>query len=319
MWELINDPTFRTVLIGTASIGAISGALGCFSYLSREGLMGDVIAHCSLPGIMLAFLVSYYLTGQGSRSLWVLIPGAIVSGIASLWLTRQIVAHTRLKSDASLGVMLAIFFGSGIFLLRYIQRANPPFAGQRGLEECLFGMAATMTHADLWMIFAVGLLAIVVLTTLWPQLKVASFDAGFSRSLGLPMRRLEMLMMGLTVLGIVVGIQSVGVVLMVALLITPAAAARQWTRNLGPMLILASAIGGMCGAAGALISGMLSGVPTGPVIVLVATVIFAVSVTFAPHRGGWWRWQKTRISARQTAIENARGGSVATHSAKGVS
>ena len=113
MFELLTDYTFQTVLLGTTMIGAVSGALGCFAYLRRQSLIGDVVSHSSLLGVMIFFLASYAWTGEGSKSLVILIPGAIVAGTLALLLTRLLVQRTRLKEDSSLGVMLALFFWRG--------------------------------------------------------------------------------------------------------------------------------------------------------------------------------------------------------------
>ena len=285
MFELLSDYTFRTVLLGTTMIGAVSGALGCFAYLRRQSLMGDVISHSSLLGVMLFFLASYALTGSGSKSLVLLIPGAILAGTAALLLTRTIVHRTRLKEDSSLGVMLALFFGAGIVLLRWVQRVEPAIPGRRGLDNYLFGMAAAMTQDDLWMIGILGFLSVGIMLLLWKELKVFTFDPLFSHSLGYRTTRLDTLLVIILVVGVVIGIQSVGVVLMIALLITPASAARQWTRRLGRMVLLASLIGAICGLVGSVVSATYSHVPTGPVIVLTATLIFALSLLFAPRRG----------------------------------
>jgi manganese/zinc/iron transport system permease protein len=285
MIDLFSDYTFRTVFLGTLMIGGVSGALGCFAYLRRQSLIGDVVSHSSLFGIMVFFLVSYAITGEGTKSLVVLIPGAIASGIAALLLTRTIFQRTRLKEDSSLGVMLAIFFGAGIFLLRWVQRTSPSIPGKRGLEDYLFGMAAAMTRDDLWMIGFLGVSAILVMLMFWKQFKVFTFDPLFSHSLGYRTVLLDNLLIAILVVGIVIGIQSVGVVLMIALLIAPASAARQWTGGLGSMVALAAVIGMMSGAAGSYVSAVYSHVPTGPVIVLFSTSIFFFSLLFAPHRG----------------------------------
>ncbi|MEL6896274.1 MAG: metal ABC transporter permease, partial [Planctomycetota bacterium] len=118
MIELLSDYTVRVVIFGSVMIGAVSGALGCYAYLRRQSLIGDVVAHSSLLGIVLSFLGAYLITGDGNKSLWVLIPGAIFAGLGALTLTRMITSNTRIKTDAGLGVMLAIFFGTGMMLLR---------------------------------------------------------------------------------------------------------------------------------------------------------------------------------------------------------
>ncbi len=283
--DLLSDHTFRTVLIGTMSIGAVSGAIGCFAYLRRQSLVGDVVSHSSLLGVMLFFLASYWLTGEGSKSLFVLIPGAMVAGIAALWLTRFIVSNTSVRDDSGLGVMLAIFFGTGILLLRWVQKTTPPIPGRRGLQDYLFGMAASMTQSDLVMIGIIGVASIAVMLLFWKELKVFTFDPQLAQSLGFRTKLLDVLLIAILVNGIVIGIQCIGVVLMIAMLVAPAAAARQWTRTLGPMVALAAVIGAFCGAVGSVVSAELSNIPTGPVIVLTGVFIFLVSLLFSPSRG----------------------------------
>jgi manganese/zinc/iron transport system permease protein len=279
------DPTLVVVAAGTTAVGAVSGALGCFAYLRRQGLVGDVVSHSALLGVVGAFVLAHALTGSASRSLAVLVPGALIAGTASLALARSVSNRTRLNDDASLGVMLSIFFGGGLFLLRWVQRQSPPIPGHTGLEDYIFGMAAAMTRADLGMVFSLGGGALLLLLLLWKELKVFTFDPDFSRSLGLPSHRLDLLMMALLVAGVVVGIQTVGVILMIALLVTPAAAARQWTSRLSTMVLLAAFFGAAAGAGGALLSASEAGLPTGPVVVLLATAIFALSLLLAPRRG----------------------------------
>ncbi len=285
MSEFWNDYTVRVVIFGSAMIGAVSGSLGCFAYLRRQSLIGDVVAHSSLLGIVLAFWCVYLLTGVGDKSLMVLIPGAIAAGIASLLLTKAITRQTRIKEDAGLGVMLAIFFGTGIMLLRYLQRAQPPIPGRSGLDSYLFGMSAAMTSQDLWMIGSLGAAAVITMLLSWSWLKVLTFDSEYAAGLGLPVHRLELLMLCLMVIGIVIGLQIAGVVLMISLLIAPAAAARQWTQHLGMMVTLAAILGALCAAGGALISATGRNLPTGPVIVVLVTLTFIFSILFAPRRG----------------------------------
>ena len=282
LWD---DHTVRTVVLGSAMMGAVSGSLGCFAYLRRQSLIGDVVSHSSLLGIVLAFWLGHRIFGGSNRSLWVLMPGAIVAGLAALLLTKLVTTRTRLKPDAGLGVMLAIFFGTGMMLLRWLQRVQPPIPGRSGLDDYLFGMAAAMTQADLLMIAGLGSLAVLTMLATWNRLKVLTFDQDFAAGLGLAVDRLEVLMLALLVVGIVIGLQVVGVVLMIALLVAPAAAARQWTRHLGPMVSVAAAIGSVSAATGACISATGEHLPTGPVIVLLLTGAFLVSIVFAPGRG----------------------------------
>lgn len=301
------DATLLTVAAGATIIGAVSGGLGCFAYLRRQALVGDVISHAALLGVVGAFVLSWLVTGEGSKSLLVLVPGAIFAGIASLLLARAIQDRTRIKEDASLGVMLAIFFGGGLMMLRWVQRGRPSISGRAGLDDYVFGMAAAMTRADLAMIGGLGLLGALVLGLCWKELKLYTFDPGFAASLGLRTRLVDTLLLALLVLGIVIGLQAVGVVLMIALLVTPASAARQWTSRLPLMVVLAALFGAVSGLVGALISATELRVPTGPVVVLVATLIFVVSILFAPSRGVIARARARARSRRESLGSGVQG------------
>ncbi|MEM7560620.1 MAG: metal ABC transporter permease, partial [Planctomycetota bacterium] len=190
-----------------------------------------------------------------------------------------------------LGVMLAIFFGTGLMLLRWIQRSSPPISGQAGLDDYLFGMAAAMTSSDLWMICSLALLSALTVLLCWSRLKVLTFDAEYAAGLGLPTGRWEVLLLALLVIGIVIGLQIVGVVLMVAMLIAPASAARQWTHSLGAMFCIAAGLGATCAASGAFLSSVQKGLPTGPVIVMLLTAVVIASVLLSPSRGVLFRRQ----------------------------
>ncbi len=283
--ELFSDYTFRTVFFGTMGIGAVSGMVGCFAYLRRQSLVGDVVSHSSLLGIMLFFLLGYWMTGEGSKSLFLLIPGAIAAGMLALIFVRLLVKQTPVREDSGLGVMLALFFGTGIMILKWVQKSNPPIPGRGGLEDYLFGMAAAMTRNDLWMIAILGVGSLLILGAFWKQFKVYSFDPLLTQSLGFRTGLLDTLLIAILVVGIVIGIQSIGVVLMIAMLVTPAAAARQWTRTLGQMVGASAIIGAGCAGVGTIISAEFGGLPTGPLIVLTGTCVFLVSLVFAPGRG----------------------------------
>lgn len=288
------DHTLATVATGAGAIGAVSGALGCFAYLRRQGLVGDVVAHSALLGVVGAFVLSWLVMGTATKSLFVLVPGAFVAGTAALLLSRSVSTRTRLRPDASMGAMLAIFFGGGLLLLRWVQRVQPPIDGRAGLDGYIFGMAAALTSSDLVAVAVLGTLAVTVLVLAWKEFAVFTFDPDFAGSVGLPRRTLDVLLIATLVCGVVIGIQAVGVVLMVALLVTPASAARQWTTRLRPMVLLAGAIGATSGVLGTLLSASGAHLPTGPMIVLVVTACFVVSIVFAPKRGVFARARRRR-------------------------
>ena len=270
MLELLGDYTLRTVALGAAVLGLLSGALGTFAVLRRQSLLGDALAHATLPGVVLAFMLTQ------TRSAPVLMTGAALSAAAGALLLMTVVRRTRIKQDAALALVLSVFFGLGTVLLTVL--AGTGAVGQSCLDRFLLGQAATLVAADVAAMVVLAALALAVVLVCFKELTVVSFDPGFARTLGYPVGRIELLMTALLVLAIVVGIQTVGVVLMAALLITPAAAARQWTDRLAVMVVLAGVIGAVSGVTGAVVSATTANLPTGPLIVLVATAIFLVSL-----------------------------------------
>jgi manganese/zinc/iron transport system permease protein len=291
--DLLFDYTLRTVALGTAALGIVSGVLGAFAVLRRQSLLGDAISHAALPGIVLAFALT------GSKSTLVLVLGAAIAGSLATLLVMVVVRSTRVPEDAALGIVLSVFFGFGLVLLTFVQRR--PTASQAGLDRFLFGQAATLLERDVITIALLGALALACVALFWKEFKLLSFDRDFAATLGFPVRVLDVLLTSALVLAIVIGLQTVGVVLMSAMVIAPAAAARQWTNSLAVMVLLAALIGALAGVTGAVISASGSHIPTGPMIVFAATVLVAVSFTFAPERG------LVRAALRRRAQRHAVG------------
>lgn len=276
--ELVfTDYTLRTITIGTAVLGAICGMLGSFAVLRKESLLGDAISHAALPGIAIAFLI------MGSKNSLGFLLGALVSGLIGMLWIRGITQKTPLKSDTALGLILSLFFGFGMLLLTYIQKL--PNANQAGLESYLFGQAATLLESDVWLMISVTGISLCILLLFWKELKLLLFDPDYTKTLGFNTKFLDILITTFIVIAIVLGLQTVGVVLMSAILLAPAAAARQWTNNLAVMVILAAIFGASSGVIGTAISASQNNLSTGPVIVLVASIFVLVSFIFSPGRG----------------------------------
>lgn len=288
--------TARNVLIGATLLGTVGGVVGCFALLRRQSLLGDALAHAALPGVCLAFLWT------GTKDPLPLAAGALVAGVVGALVILGVVRWSRIKEDSGIGIVLSVFFGLGIVLLTYIQRL--PSGNQSGLDKYLFGQAATLMERDLRVMAVLAAVVAVTLGLLYKELSLVTFDRAFAESLGLPVRTLEVVLTVLLVLVVVVGLQTVGVVLIVATLVTPAAAARQWTDSLGVMLLLAGTIGGASGAAGALASAGAAHLPTGPTIVLVASAVLVASLLLAPRRGLLQAWLRERRVARRIRREN---------------
>lgn len=273
----LSDPNILSVVVGSVLITSSAAVVGCFSFLKKKALVGDAVAHAVLPGICLAFLIS------GDKNPLVIIIGAFISGWVSLICIDLISGKSKLKEDSAIAIVLSVFFGVGILLLTAIQHTGN--ASQSGLQSFLFGKAAALVGKDLVMFGIVALVLILTVILFFKELRIIAFDEAYARSLGLPVAGLNLLLTSLTVMAVVTGIQAVGVVLMAAILITPAAAARFWTDKLVVMTLVAAVIGAIAGYSGAFISYTASNMPTGPWIVIVVSVIALLSFFVAPGKG----------------------------------
>ncbi|NMA87319.1 MAG: metal ABC transporter permease [Tissierellia bacterium] len=279
--ELFTDYTLRTVTLGSVLLGIISGTLGTYAVLRKQSLIGDMVSHAALPGIGLSFLII------GSKNTeWLLLGAFIAAWIATI-MVNTIHRNSRIKYDSALGMTLAVFFGFGLVLLTYIQKI--PNANQAGLENFLFGQASTLLERDIILMGIVALISIIIVILFWKEFKLLSFDPDFSDIIGFSTDKLDLLLTTLIVIAVIVGLQSVGVVLMSAMLIAPAVASRQWTDKLSIMIVLSSFFGGLSGIIGTLISSSIPKMPTGPIIVMVVTAIAFISILFAPRRGLIWK------------------------------
>lgn len=289
--SLFTDYTIRTVALGAAILGIVAGAMGTYALLRRQSLLGDAMSHAALPGVIIAFMLT------ASKAPFVLTLGAAVAGVIGTLFLLTITRYSRIKEDAALGIILSVLFGFGLMLLTFLQRN--PTAAQAGLNSFLFGQAATLLVRDVITMAAFGGTTLLLVAVFWKEFKLLSFDRDFGTSLGFPMTALDVLLTTLLVIGIVIGLQAVGVVLMSAMIVAPAAAARQWTDKLSVMLIVAAAFGAFAGVTGALISSTGSGLSTGPVIVLVASVVVLLSLLFGASRGLVWSYFR-RLRNRRT-------------------
>ncbi len=275
-----SDYTLQLVMLGTACLGALAGGVGVFAVLRKQSLLGDVISHAAFPGIALAFLFSL------SRNPLILLSGGACAGLLGALCVTIITRYSRLKYDTALGIVLSVFFGAGLVLLTHIQKSA--VSNQAVLNKFLFGNAATLLFDDIVLIVGVAAVCFVALMLFWKELSVVAFDESYAQVMGYTVMRWDIFLSLLLVLVIVVGLQTVGVVLMSSLLLAPAAAARQWTNSLPKMIGIASLFGACASVAGTIISTMFDHVPTGPVIVVVITLIVLASLIAAPERGLLW-------------------------------
>lgn len=284
------DYTFQVVAAGTVLLGIASGVTGSFAVLRKESLTGDALSHAALPGVILAFLF------LGTKNLEVLLAGAGVAAIAALAWVAATVRFTKISFDAALATILATFFGAGMVLLTYVQRSENP--AQAGLTRFIFGQAATMLARDVYITAGVALFVLALALLFWKELKVVAFDGDFAHSLRIPVRTVNFIYGVMLVASVLIGLESVGAILMSSLLIAPAVAARQWTDSLGRMTLLSGTIGALSCLGGTYWSTAVGRMPTGPAIVVIASLIVMASLLFAPKRGIVARWRLLKRQRR---------------------
>ncbi|MFN7021259.1 MAG: iron chelate uptake ABC transporter family permease subunit [Phycisphaerales bacterium] len=300
----LQDANTRVVLAGVIALGVAAGVVGCFAVLRRRALAGDAAAHAALPGVCAAYFV------VGERHFGVLLVGAMVFSALAMGFISLVKAATRIKEDAATALAIGGFFGLGIVLSRIIQ--NQPSGNRAGLDGFIFGKAAGMVADDSRLVTVVSVGLIGVTALLFKEFRLLSFDRDFARGQGWPTLALDLLLMGMVCACTVVGLPAVGVVMIVALLVVPAAAARFWTDRLGRMVVLSGVFGGGAAAVGASLSAIVPspagsisrGWPTGPMVVLVAGAIFAVSFLLAPGRGIVCELVRRSRMRRRIAVQN---------------
>ena len=295
---ILQSYTTQIVLLGTALLGLASGIAGTFAVLRKESLIGDGLSHAALPGVVIAFLLT------GIKDIEVLILGAALSSITAAWLITITVENSKIKFDGALATILSAFFGLGMVLLTYLQSLNN--AGQAGLSKFIFGQAATILARDVYITSAAALIIIVLTALFWKELKLISFDVEYAKTLQIPVTFTLILYRSLLIMTIIIGIQSVGAILISSLLIAPAVGARQWTNKLGTMCILAGFFGMISAIGGTIWSTSVQKLPTGPAIIVILSVIVLLSLIFAPNRGMLWQLRKNRQSKRALLSETAK-------------
>jgi manganese/zinc/iron transport system permease protein len=286
------------VVVGTTCLGVAAGVIGTFSLLRKRALMADALAHSSLPGLAIAFILGSLL-GIGGKQLWLLLSGAAISGILGVLIVQGISRATRIQEDCAIAAVLSVFFGAGVVLLSIIQGMGSGEEG--GLHHFIYGQTAAMTRGDALLTLVAAVATIVVCTLTFKEFRLICFDRGFAAATGWPISTIDLAMMAMVILITVVGLQSVGILLIVALLVIPPAGARFWTNRVSTMIPIAGCIGGVSGYLGSITSALLPGIPVGAVIVLVAGGVFFFSMIAAPTRGllgstARHLWMRVRIS-----------------------
>jgi manganese/zinc/iron transport system permease protein len=297
----MQDYNTRVVIIGTTLLGLAAGLVGTFLLLRKRALLSDTLSHATLPGIALTFILITYLGGEG-KNLIALISGAAVFsvlGTASVILVQR---YSRIKDDAALGIVLSVYFGFGIALMGIASRMETGTAA--GLSSFIYGKTASMLLFDAMLIGATALGAAIFSILLFKEFSLICFDYHYAATQGWPVVRLDFLMMTLVVVVTVIGLQAVGLILVVALLIIPPSAARFWTHRLGHMLILAGLFGALSGLLGSTFSALMANLPAGAIIVIMAALIFIFSLTFGSASGLLHQLIERRHLTKKVANEN---------------
>lgn len=272
----------NVVLLGAGLLGTAGGVVGVFSLLRKRALISDAISHATLPGITLGFLVALALTGTG-KSLPFLMIGSTLSGILGVLLVQWIKDNTRLPEDSAIGTVLSSLFGLGVVLMSYIQTLKS--GSQAGLESYLLGSTASMLQSEAEMIATSALVITVLAVLFMKEFGLVCFDPDYAASRGWAVSKIDLLMMALLLAVVVIGLKTVGLILIIALVIIPPVAARFWTDRLGIMVAISAFTGGMSCYLGAALSALTPDLPSGATIVLTATALFTLSLLFAPKRG----------------------------------
>ena len=270
------------VMLGAAALGAATGVVGVFAMLRRRALVADAVAHATLPGVALGFILAVAL-GFSGRNLSFLLSGAALTAVLAALSIQWIANRTRLTEDTAIASVLATFFAFGIVLLTVIQTLKT--GGQAGLDIYLLGATAGMLREEAITLALFAIAVALIVALLFKELTLISFDADYARAHGFPVRLLDLAILALVLVVVVIGLRIVGLVLIVALLITPPGAARFWSDHTARMTVVSGAIGAFSAYFGAAISAISPDTPTGAVIVLVAFFLLLASIVFGTARG----------------------------------
>ena len=272
----------RVIFLGVSILGAVSGLVGTFLLFRKRSLLSDTISHATLPGIAIAYLIGESLYQNGKKTLPLML-GAFVASWLSMQFVRFIRRNSKVKDDAALTITLAFFYGIGVVLLSVIQKL--PSSNSSGLEYYLYGMVASMVIGDAYLLIGLALLCVISILLFFKEFSLLCFDSLYAQTQGFPVTRLDVAIMTLSVSVAVVGLQTVGLLLMMALLITPPVAARFWSNDIRYMLLISGIIGATSTLLGAIASSSFSRLPAGGSIVLATGLIFVISLLFGSKKG----------------------------------
>jgi manganese/zinc/iron transport system permease protein len=297
MYLLINiDPNVQYVLLGIVLLSAAASLVGTYNFFQKQALVGETIAHAMLPGVVIAFMIS------GVKNPWHLLIGAGASGWLSVLFIEWIKRETKIKADAAMAISLTFFFGIGVMLMVRLQQLE--VGNQAGLDHYLFGKAAAMTDEESLVFFVTAIIIGFLMLLYHKEIKLVCFNRDFAQSIGVPVKRMDVILSFMTILVIATGIKAAGIILMAALVISPAAAASFWTKRYGTFLVLAVGIGVLGGVSGVAVSFYVSGMPTGPWIIVFLFAFSLISMLFAPGKGFIPRLKLRAKARKKVKMEN---------------
>ena len=292
----LSDESVRMVLLGTILMGLSCGIMGGLIVTRRLSLFGDTLSHAVLPGVAVGFLWSQ------SKDSWAILAGATVAGFLGVALISLLMKTSRIRQDSALGLVLSGFYALGICMLTRIQKME--FGNQSGIDQYLFGQVVGLSSSDLWTMAFSCLFVLTLTILLYKELLVAGFDSEYARSIGLPVDFLQYLLWLLLAFAVITSLQIIGVVLVSALLVIPAATASLITDKMRTILIWSAMLGCLAGATGAFLSFLGNQLPTGPIIVLVSAAFFLTALFFHPQNGLLFKWFSSRDRNLRIQREN---------------
>ncbi|PJD97278.1 MAG: ABC transporter permease [Parachlamydia sp.] len=296
--SFFTDAVLRAPTIGCMLMCFSAALVGVVVFLRKQSLIGEALSHATYPGVILGTIAAIFFSvgiDQELELVTCIILGAFFCAMLGLGCIQLLEKKWNIRTDSALCFILATFFGIGVTLASYLQFTFPAFYKQS--QNYLYGQAATMTDYHIGIYTFLSALIIVILMLFYKEIQTITFDREYAKSIGVPVKRIDFCLFILIALALVAGIRAVGVVLMSAMLVIPAAAARQYTNKLFHMFVLASGIGLLSGYFGNYLSVELTSylaqkypaarlsLPTGPMIVLVAATLCIFSLLFAPKKG----------------------------------
>jgi manganese/zinc/iron transport system permease protein len=309
VWHYFTDPVLQAPTVGSMLMCFSSALVGVIVFLRKRSLLGEALSHAAYPGVVMSvFVIAAFFPTSDLISVAILI-GASLTSLIGLWVIDKMERRFQVKNDAALCFVLSVFFGVGVLIASQLQISHALL--YKSVQIFLYGQAATMTDVHVWIYAMLGIVVVAILLCFYRQIAMAVFDREFAKAVGVRVGFVDTMLFVLLVLAIVIGIRSVGVVLMAGMLIAPAVAARQWSHRLWLVLLLAAVIGAVSGFLGNYFSIELPGedakfsLPTGPMILLVCSSIALCSLLFSPQSGLVSRLLRAARFRRQCLAENA--------------